>query len=180
MELYEVIKKRKSIREYKTVNVESDKLKRMLNAARLAPSAKNIQPWKIIVVSDSKLKDKIANASYKQEHLARAPYVIVMCVNEKECYQEHGGYMSSFAVDGAIFMDHLTLSACNEGLGTCWIAKFSEAKIKKILNVPEPYRIVAMTPLGYPDEKGRDKERKPLSEIIYKNVWGKQLETEGS
>ena len=76
MELYEVIKKRKSIRKYKTANVESDILKRILNAARLAPSAKNIQPWKIIVVSDSKLKDKIANASYKQEHLAQAPYVI--------------------------------------------------------------------------------------------------------
>lgn len=171
MEVYEAIKKRRSIREYETREVEREKLKRVLNAARLAPSAKNIQPWRVIVVEDKGLREELAKAAYGQKYLSQAPYVIVICVNEKECYQEHGDYMTSFAVDGAIFTDHLTLAACAEGLGTCWIAKFNERKIKELLKVPEPYRIVVMTPLGYPAEEGRDKGRKALSEILYKDIW---------
>ncbi len=174
MQLYEVIRKRRSIREYETREVKNEKLEKVLNAARLAPSAKNIQPWKVIVVEDEGLREELAEAAYGQEHLSQAPYVIVICVNEKECYQEHGDYMTSFAVDGAIFTDHLTLAACAEGLGTCWIAKFNERKVKELLNVPDTYRVVVMTPLGYPAEEGRDKGRKALYEILYKNSWGKE------
>jgi len=175
VELFEVIRKRRSIRKYQPREVEDEKLQKVLDAAHLAPSAKNIQPWKVIVVEDKKLREGLAKSAYGQEHLSQAPYVIVMCVNEKECYQQHGDYMTSFAVDGAIFIDHLTLAACAEGLGTCWIAKFNETEVKKLLNIPAPYRVVAMTPLGYPQEEGKDKGRKPLSEILDKDTWGNKL-----
>jgi nitroreductase len=176
MELFEVIKKRRSIREYESKRVEDEKLKKILNeAARLAPSAKNIQPWKIIVVEDDNLKQKLVEAAKGQKFLAQAYYVLVVCVNEKECYQEHGDYMSSFAVDGAILMDHLILAATDLGLGSCWIAKFNEEKVKDSLNIPTDYRVIALTPLGYPAEKGKDKGRKPLSEIVYKNTWGEKF-----
>ncbi len=175
MELYEVIKKRRSIRKYQYREVEDEKLQKVLDAAHLAPSAKNIQPWKVIVVEDKELREELAKAAYGQEYLSQAPCVIVMCVNENECYRQHGDYMTSFAVDGAIFIDHLTLAACAEGLGTCWIAKFNEMQVKKLLNIPDPYRVVVMTPLGYPAEEGKDKGRKPLSEILYKNTWGNKL-----
>lgn len=172
MDIFKVIKKRRSIRKYETREIEREKLEKILYTAHLAPSAKNFQPWKVIVVNDAKLKGKLVEAAKGQQSLLQAPYVIVMCVNEKECYQEHGDYMTSFAVDGAIFIDHLTLVATAFGLGTCWIAKFSEKEIKKLLKIPDPFRIVAMTPLGYPAEKGEDKGRKPLSDILYKNIWG--------
>jgi len=175
VELYEVIKKRRSIRKYQYREVEDEKLQKVLDAAHLAPSAKNIQPWKVIVVEDKELREELAKAAYGQEYLSQAPCVIVMCVNENECYQQHGDYMTSFAVDGAIFIDHLTLAACAEGLGTCWIAKFNEMEVKKLLNIPDAYRVVVMTPLGYPAEEGKDKGRKPLSEILYKNTWGNKL-----
>jgi len=175
VELYEVIKKRRSIRKYQPREVEDEKLQKVLDAAHLAPSAKNIQPWKVIVVEDKELREELVKSAYGQEYLSQAPYVIVMCVNENECYQQQGDYMASFAVDGAIFIDHLTLAACAEGLGTCWIAKFNETEVRKLLSIPDAYRVVVMTPLGYPAEEGKDKGRKPLSEILYKNTWGNRL-----
>jgi len=171
MNIFDVIRKRRSIRKYKPDKIEPEILKEVLYAAHLAPSAKNIQPWRIVIVDDSETKMKLVDAAKGQGFLAEAPYIVVVCVNEKECYQEHGDYMTSFAVDGAIFTDHLTLAAAALELGTCWIAKFNEKDVKKILNVPTEYRVVVLTPLGYPAENGEDKGRKPLSEILYSNVW---------
>lgn len=172
MELYEAIEKRRSIRKYRKKKVEREKLNRVMDAAHLAPSAKNVQPWKILLVEDDSLKAGLVEAAKGQQFLKEAHYIVVMCTNEKECYQEHGDYMTSFAVDAAIFIDHLTLAACSEGLGTCWIAKFNEDKVRELLDIPEHYRVVVMTPLGYPDEEGKNKGRKSLSEILFRNKWG--------
>ena len=172
MELYEAIEKRRSIRRYLERKVESDKLNRVMDAAHLAPSAKNVQPWKIILVEDDALKAGLVEASKGQQFLKDAHYIVVMCTNEKECYQNHGDYMTSFAVDAAIFIDHLTLAAYAEGLGTCWIGRFNEDKVKELLNIPEDYRVVVMSPLGYPAEEGKDKGRKHLSEILFSDKWG--------
>ncbi|MFH1612263.1 MAG: nitroreductase family protein [bacterium] len=171
MNFFEVIKIRRSIRSYQDKPVEKEKLEKILDTAHLAPSAKNIQPWKIILVDDKKLKENLVEATKGQKFLMEAHCVIVACVNEKECYQELGDYTTSFAVDGAIFLDHLILSATALGIGTCWIAKFNEIKIKNILNIPKDYRVIGLTPLGYPAESGKDKGRKSLSEILYKNKW---------
>ena len=171
MELYEAIKNRRSIRHYEKREVEKAKLDKILDVAHLAPSAKNIQPWKVLVVTDDELKKGLVEGAKGQEFLREAYCIIVVCVNEKDCYQTLGDYMTSFAVDGAIFIDHLTLAAYAEGLGTCWIGKFSEDKVKKLLGIPDPYRVVGMTPLGYPATKGESRGRKPLDEIVYYNKW---------
>ncbi len=175
MDLYEAIKERRSIRKYKNKPVEPEKLNRVLEMAHLAPSAKNVQPWKIILVNENNLQDKLVEAAGNQKFLAEAPYSVVICSSTKKCYQQHGEYMTSFAVDAAIFMDHLTLAAHAEGLGTCWIANFDESAVRDLLEVPEEYKIVVLTPLGYPGHKGKFGGRKPLSKIIFRNKWGQPL-----
>lgn len=176
MDLYTAIRSRRSIRNYQRKKIAQEKLERVLEAARRAPSAKNLQPWKIILVEDQKLRDGLVEATKGQRFMGIAPLTAVICVNEADCYQDHGDYMSSFAVDGSILMDHLTLAAYAEGLGTCWIGKFSEAETRSLLQIPEGWRVVTLTPLGYPAEEGKFKGRKPLSEIIYLDRWGKKRE----
>ncbi len=166
MEFYEVIKKRKSVRKYNSKKVPDDVLNRILEAGRIAPSAKNIQPWKFVVVRDPALKKQIAEASRGQMFMADADVIICGCALEKIAWGRMGGYMSSFAVDLAIAMDHMILAAANEGLGTCWIGAFEEKAVKLLLGVPEDVKVVALTPLGYPAEEPKDRGRKSISEII--------------
>ncbi len=171
MNIYDVIAQRRSIRKYEDRRIEEDKLKRVLNAARLAPSGKNVQAWKFLVVRDQKLKEQLVPACKGQKFMAQADAAIAVAVNEEEVYQGHGNYMTSFAVDGAIALDHLTLAATSEGLGTCWIGAFDEDQVREILEVPWPYRIVALTPLGYPAQEGRDRGRKSLEEVVIYDKW---------
>lgn len=171
MNIYDLIAKRRSIRKYEDRRIEDDKLERVLNAARLAPSGKNVQAWKFIVVRDQKIKEQLVPACKGQKFMAQADAAIAVVVNEEEVYQGHGNYMTSFAVDGAIALDHLTLAATYEGLGTCWIGAFDEEQVREILEVPRPYRIVALTPLGYPAHEGRDRGRKSLEEVVIYDKW---------
>ncbi len=171
MDFYQLIKTRRSVRKYLDKPVEEEKLIRVLNAARVAPSGKNIQAWKFIVVRDQELKKKIVVAAKGQKSLDEAYCIIVCCVDETRAYQGHGNYMSSFAVDGAIALDHLILAAHYEGLGTCWIGAFFEDQVKETLKIPDPYRVVAMTPLGYAAMEPKDLGRKPLEEIISFDGW---------
>ncbi len=166
MDFYEVIKKRKSVRRYKPDPVSDDALNRILEAGRIAPSAKNIQPWHFIVIKDPEIKKRVAEASRDQHWMAEADVILCGCSLEKIAWGRMGGYMSSFAVDLTIAMDHMILAAANEGLGTCWIGAFDEEKVKKVLQVPNDVRVVALTPIGYPAEEPRDRGRKRLSEII--------------
>lgn len=171
MDYYELIRTRRSVRNFAQRPVEEDKLMRVLDAARVAPSGKNAQAWKFIVVKEQELKEQIVKASKGQKFLAEADCIIVCAVNETEVYQKQGNYMTSFALDGAIALDHLILAAHSEGLGTCWIGAFFEDQVKEILQIPDPYRVVAMTPLGYPAGEQRDLGRKALDEIVAFNGW---------
>lgn len=171
LDLYEVIEKRRSIRSYLPRQVEDDQLKRVLNAGRLAPSGKNAQAWKFIVTRKPELKQALVEACKGQRFIAEADCIITVCVDETEVYQKHGGYTTSFMADGAIAMQQMMLAATAEGLGTCWIGAFLEDKVRKVLGVPEPYRIIGLTPLGYPRETGRDRGRKPLEEIVLWETW---------
>lgn len=171
MDVYEAIAKRRSIRAYTEEMIDEEKLQRVLNAARLAPSGKNAQAWRFIVVDDGDLKERLVDACRGQIFLAQAHKVIVICVDETLVYQKHGDYMTSFAADGSVAMDHLMLAATAEGLGTCWIGAFSEEEVREILEIPLPYRVVGLTPLGYPAREGTDRGRKPLEEIISYNGW---------
>ncbi len=164
--LMDIIETRRSTRSYNQQPVEEDKLQYVLEAFRKAPSAKNIQPWKLVVVKDEKKRNDLAMASNNQSFMAEAPVIIVACAKEEEAYDAMGGYMSSFAIDTAIALDHLMLAAAEQGLGTCWIGAFKEKLVKDLMSVPDHVRVVALTPLGYPASEGRARSRKPLSEIV--------------
>jgi nitroreductase len=164
MELKEVIKNRKSIREYEDTPIKEDKLLRVLEAARLAPSGANRQAWKFVVVRDIQRRQKLAQAAEGQTFVAQAPVVIAAVATLPEPMMICG--VPAYAVDLAIAVDHITLAAVDEGLGTCWIGAFSQDAPRKILHIPSKYQIVALLPLGFPKEPGRPKTRKALKEIV--------------
>jgi nitroreductase len=166
MEFYEVIKERRSVRRYKSDPIPDEVLNRILEAGRIAPSAKNIQPWHFVVVKNPEIKEMVAEACRGQRFMAEAPVIICGCAREDIAWGRMGGYMSSFAVDLAIAMEHMILAAANEGLGTCWVGAFVEKDVKKILKIPDTVRVVALTPLGYPAEIPKDRGRKLLEDIV--------------
>lgn len=161
-----MIKTRKSVRKYRPDPIPEDVLNRILEAGRAAPSAKNIQPWKFIVIKDPENKKKVAEVCRGQHWIANADVIVCGCALEKIAWGRMGGYMSSFAVDLAIAMDHIILAAANEGLGTCWIGAFEEKRVKEILGIPDDVRVVALTPIGYPAEEPKGRGRKDFNEIF--------------
>ncbi|MDI6783913.1 MAG: nitroreductase family protein [bacterium] len=171
MDFYETIKIRKSVRKYANKKIEKKVLDRILEAVRIAPSGCNAQPWKFIVVSDRELKQNLVPACRNQKFIAEADIVIVACGNPELAYPRQGGYMNAFPIDVAIAVEHLCLAAAVEGLGTCWIGAFDENEVKKVMKISDPWRVVALTPLGYPAETPPDRGRKPVSEIICYNKW---------
>ncbi len=166
MDFDDVIRERKSVRKYKSDPIPDEVLERILEAGRIAPSAKNIQPWHFIVIKNREIKEKIAEASRGQYFLAEADVILCGCALEDIAWGKMGGYMSSFAVDLAIALEHMILAATNEGLGTCWIGAFDEKAVKDILGVPKNVRIVGLTPIGYAAEYPKDRGRKTLKEIV--------------
>lgn len=170
MDFFEVVRKRRSIRAYKPDPVEEEKLMKVLEAARLAPSAANRQPWHFIVVRDPEIKEKLGKA-YPRDWFVKAPVIIVACADPAAAWRRKDGE-EYWKVDVAIAMEHLVLAATNEGLGTCWIAAFDEKAAKEALGIPEHVRVVAMTPLGYPaEEKGPVTERKTLDQFVHYDKW---------
>lgn len=164
--LMDLIEKRKSIRSYKPQDVEEEKLNYILQAFRKAPSAKNLQPWKLIIVKDKKKISDLSIACNNQTFLSEAPILIVACAKEDEAYGVMGGYMNSYPIDIALALEHLILAATEKGLGTCWIGAFKEKLVKDLLDVPDNVRVVAITPVGYPAMEGRTRGRKPISKIV--------------
>jgi len=166
MSVLEVIRQRRSVRVYNNDPIPEESLLRVLEAARLAPSGKNLQPWKFVVVQDGSLKKKLAIASNDQEFIADAPLIIVACGFPDECYRAMGRYMKSWPVDVTIALEHMILQAQEEGLGTCWIGSFEEEEVKSLLAVPQEVKVLALTPLGYPAEEPEFRGRKSLEKII--------------
>jgi nitroreductase len=164
MNVFDAIRLRRSIRAFRDEPIEEEKLLRVLQAGRLAPSAKNRQEWRYVVVRDRELRRRVAVASNNQYFIAEAPVVIVGCATMVD-YVLSGG-QPAYTIDVSISMDHMTLQAVEEGLGTCWIGSFKEDEIKQILNIPAEMRIVEVMPLGYPKSLPDPKPRKELEEII--------------
>ena len=168
MDFYEVIRTRRSVRSYKPDPIPDEVLMRVLDAARIAPSGSNRQPWRFIIVKDEELKKRLAEACSGQHFIAEAPVIIVAC--GRNIHYNRGGYMGdmSMLVDVSIAFTHLILAARAEGLGTCWIGSFDNEEVKRILNIPEDVNVVAITPLGYPKREDAFREpgsRKTLEEI---------------
>jgi len=165
MNVEEAIKRRRSTREYENKPIPVEKLERVLNAARLAPSAHNMQDRKFVVVKDKKTKKELAKAANYQFFVGEAPVVIVGVATEPEHILSSG--IPSW-IDVVIAMDHITLAATEEGLGTCWIGAFDQTAAKEALKIPERYRVIELMPLGYPIRPLgiRAKDRKSLNEIV--------------
>jgi nitroreductase len=170
MDVFTAVKQRSSVRSYKPDDVEEDKLKRVLEAARLSPSASNRQEWKFIVVKNKETKKKLAGAAFGQSFIGEAPVVIVACGTESKSVMGCG--QPTHTVDVSIACAFMILEAYELGLGTCWIGAFKEDETKRILNIPESVRVVAMTPLGYPDEAPSKKSRKRLDQIVCFEKYG--------
>ena len=177
MDFMDVISARKSVRGYADKPIEEEKLSKILEAARLAPSWANKQCCRYVVVKD---KAKIQELSGRFGWLKQASVIIVACADPKDSGDRNG--MNYYLVDVGITMQQLILAATDMELGTCWIGGFDEAKVKKALGVPENIKVVAMTPVGYPaDKEGlgdklrktllKGGKRKPLAEIIHQEKW---------
>ncbi|HVP76286.1 MAG TPA: nitroreductase family protein [Thermodesulfobacteriota bacterium] len=164
MDVSAAIRQRRSVRAYKAVEVEEEKLKKILEAARLSPSASNQQSWKFIVIRNKETKKKLARAAFGQSFIGEAPVVMVACGTESKAVMACG--QPTHTVDVSIACAFMILQACELGLGTCWIGAFEEGEVKKILEIPKSARVVAMIPLGYPDEDPSPRSRKGLGQII--------------
>ena len=164
MELTEAIRNRRSIRDYQDKPVPQEKLNNVLEAARLAPSASNRQMWKFIVVKESERRRELSRAAGGQAHIAKAPVVIAAVATMPEYVMRSG--TPAHPVDLAIAVDHMTLAAVNEGLGTCWIGGFLQDEVRNTLNIPDKYRVVVLLTLGFPATVPEAKPRKALEEIV--------------
>jgi nitroreductase len=167
MEFADVITKRRSIRKYKSDPVSKEDIEYILEAARLAPSWANSQCWKFVVVTDPGIKEELAKAG--NSWIAHAPVVIAACADPARPGTK--GDQQYYMLDVGIAMEHVVLAAADRGLGTCWIGAFNEDAAKKALGVPENIRVVASTPLGYPDESPGPRPRKPLEETMCLNKY---------
>jgi len=168
MELMQAIRARRSIRNYLDRPVEEEKLLAVLEAGRLAPSARNMQDWRFIVVSDPATRQRLAEAAKGQQFVAQAPLVIAAC-GTSDLVMTCG--QPAYAIDVAIALDHMTLAAASLGLGSCWIGAFYEDRVKQILAVPPEVRVVALLPLGYPADMPAPRPRKSLEDIAAREHW---------
>jgi nitroreductase len=166
VDFYEAVRRRLSVRSYKPDPIPDDVLGRIIEAGRLAPSAKNNQPWKFIVVRDPSVRAALALACRGQQSVAGAPVVVCGCAIEAQAWKRMGGYWSAEAVDLAIALEHMMLAATAEGLGTCWIGAFTETEVRKVLEIPDGVKPIALTPLGYPARESNPQPRKPVEEIV--------------
>jgi nitroreductase len=166
MSVLEIIRDRRSVRRYTGDPVPEAALARVLEAARLAPSAKNLQPWKFVVVRDRATKIGLAKAAFEQYFMSEADIIIAACGFPDKAYPRQGRFMNSWPIDLTIAFEHIILQAAEEGLGTCWIGAFEEAAVKVLLGVPDGVRVMAMTPLGWPTESPPPRGRKALDEIV--------------
>jgi nitroreductase len=170
MEVSEAIRKRRSVRKYQTRNIENDKLDRVLEAGRLAPSARNLQEWRFVVVRDGARRKRLAEAAKGQTFVGEAPVVIAACATITDYVMTCG--QLTYPIDLAIAVEHMVLAAAAEGLGTCWIGAFYEEEVKKVLNIPPEVRVVALLAIGYPDESPFPRPRKEMDEIVAFETWG--------
>ncbi len=171
MSVEDIIRKRRSVRSYQEKKVPKEKIEKVMNAVRMAPSARNKQGWKFVIVEDEEKKSEVHEYANLQDFVKEAPVLIAGIATDPD-------YMMSCGTPGgivnlAIALDHLTLEAAEEGLGTCWIGSFEPEKVKEALKIPEDYKIGALMTLGYPKSplEKKDKDRKDLDEIISYNTY---------
>jgi nitroreductase len=169
MEIINLFNNRYSCRSYKSTRIEESKLETLLESARLAPTAANRQPFKLIIIK-TKGKENELRSIYNREWFVQAPIVICAVGLPQVAWTRVDGKKYT-SVDVAIVMDHLILTAASIGLGTCWIAAFDPISAKEFLKLPDDVEPIIFTPLGYPADTPKPKSRKPLSDLICYEKW---------
>ena len=169
MEFLELARQRHSVRAYKPDPVEDDKLQQVLEAARLAPTACNLQPFQLLVIH-TKGREAELKRIYSAPWFVKAPILICACGILSQSWVRRDGE-NYCDVDVTIAMDHLILAATNLGLGTCWIAAFDAAAARDVLKLPDDVRPLIFTPLGYPDARPGNKSRKSQDELVRYEHW---------
>ncbi len=173
MDVFEAIKRRKSVRRYQDKPIPEEVFNRVMEAARLAPSASNRQEWRFIAVRDKSTRRELADMAGGQHFVAEASVVLVCCGIDDGKIMHCG--QRACPVDVTIAIDHITLAATAEGLGTCWVGHFDEEPVKRLLGIPDGVRVIELLPIGYPVEDSiKEKNRLPLSEILMIEKWGQR------
>jgi len=169
MTFLDLAKKRYSTRNYKNIPVENEKLQLLLEAARIAPSAANYQPWRIIVVQQEANRMLLAQ-TYPREWFKQAPLVLVICAEKSKAWVRSFDSKNHADIDIAIATDHITLQATELGLGTCWICHFDAKKCAELLNLPNDIEPLVLLSVGYPADEPKpnrhETQRLPLSQIV--------------
>ncbi|MDW7682296.1 MAG: nitroreductase family protein, partial [bacterium] len=176
--VFNLIKKRRSIRKYQPRPVEREKLRKCLEAARLAPSAENVQPWRFIVIDDPDLKNRFAKEVFSgiyfpMKFAQQAPVIVIILAKRDLIANRIGKQIQGihyYFIDVGIAGQHLVLQAQELGLGSCWIGWFNPRKVRKFFNIPKSYQVASLISLGYPaQEKSEVKNRSPLDKIAWFN-----------
>ena len=169
MDFSQLIETRYSVRAYKSDPVEDEKLQQVLEAARLAPTAANRQPFQLVVIHTAGREEELQRI-YGRDWFVQPPLVIGIFGVPGLAWSRRDG-MNYHVVDATIVMDHLILAAANAGLGTCWIGAFDPDAAREVLGLPDTVEPIAFTPLGYPADELNPKKRKPLSDLVRYERW---------
>lgn len=175
------IEMRRSIRKYKEEAVSDENILRLIESARLAPSGSNTQPWHFIVVKDKVIKQKISEVSHNQQWMVTAPVFIVCIADIRSRIKEKVELIleenspeeevKQIIRDTSIATEHILLTASSLGLGSCWVAWFTQNTIRPVLNIPTDKYVVGIITLGYPDEQPMSRPRKKMEEILHYEQW---------
>jgi nitroreductase len=168
MTVFEAIKKRYSCRSYADKAVEQEKLDQILEAARQAPSAKNLQDWRFVVVTDKKRKQQVANCTNQAQAFGKAGAMIAAC---SVCNETMRCGQPIAPIDVSIALEHIALAATELGLATCWIGSFDAEKVRQILEIPKGVAIIELMALGYPADGSRQTTREPTKNIVCFDKW---------
>jgi nitroreductase len=170
MDVYEAIRTRKSIRAWAERDVEEAALRRVLEAGRLAPSAKNLQEWRFVVVRDPATRAELTEAAKGQRFVGEAPVVLAFVSESQNDYRMTCGQLR-YPIDAAILQDHVSLLATAEGLATCWVGAFHADQAKAALGLPDEAEVVELMPLGHPADTPPAKERLGIEELVHWEKW---------
>jgi len=176
VDVFEAIKSRRSVRAFTNEQVSDKEVMKLIDAARWAPSAGNIQPWEFVVVRNPEIKRGLSAAALNQTFIEEAPVVIVVCANQLLSGRGYGsrGVDLYCLQDTAAATQNMLLTAHALELATCWIGAFQEEEARKVLKIPNGVRPVAIIPVGHPAEKPEKPDRRPISEIVHHETFGRK------
>nr|WP_319374063.1 nitroreductase family protein [uncultured Methanobacterium sp.] len=169
MEIFETISQRRSIRRFKKEDIDESLIEKIIQAGIWAPSAGNLQSWELIMVKNSHTKEKLSEAAYMRDFIAKAPVVMVPCINQRvsgAIYGKRGVELYSVQ-DVSCAIENMLLMAHALGIGACWVGAFDEQQVINLLGTPSYVRPVALLPMGYPDEKPHSPPRRDAADFLH-------------